>query len=144
VARENTSNWLTYIVLGWLVFYGGSPLLGDIWYSKLALALRYTNTMNEVTTAGPRPHDCDWFRSPIGDKGCSYHRELSFVTVKPNRWGGQSVSYDEEKTWTEYAKNNDGYAIYSSDGGTTWSIDSTYTGPIKPSVTVMWQKKNED
>jgi len=33
--------------------------------------------------------------------------------------------------------------LYSTDDGKTWLVNSYYSGPVKPSVTVMWQKKEE-
>ena len=106
------------------------------------VAIRYTDNMDQVTPAGDRPHDCDWFKSPIGSKECEYSREISTVQVHPNQWvEGQSISYDEGKTWTQTAKNKNGDRIISYDGGTTWSTDNYYGGPVKPSVSVRWEKK---
>ena len=60
-----------------------------------------------------------------------------------NQWGGQSISYDEGKTWTQTAKNQNGDPIVSNDGGKTWSTEYVPSS-TQPQVIVSWEKKDDD
>jgi hypothetical protein len=135
-------------VWSWAVLGGGAwlafILCSNMWFSKARLSFYYGVDYSQVTGASDKPHDCDWLKSPIGSKECSYSREVSTVQVRPNRFGYQDVSYDEGKTWTIHAMSTNGTDhLYSTDDGKTWLVDSYYSGPVKPSVTVVWLKKEE-
>src|SRR5690349_16872344 len=102
----------------WLVVAG----LVDSWHSKTRYAWWYGT---EKVTIEKKPTDCDFFRSPMGDKGCHYNRQINIVKVdNANAWSGQSISYDNGESWIHTAKNSYGMPIVSRDGGKTWSTDS--------------------
>ena len=131
--------WL--VVLIWLVLFVWLP---DGWYSKTRLSFWYGVGSDQVTI-DKEPHDCNFWHSPIGGKGCKYDRQVSTVQVKPNRWGGQSISYDEGKSWTQTGKSAEGsYPIESNDDGKTWAtLGGTIMPETKASVNVGWSKVDD-
>ena len=83
-------------VLLWLVIRGWAE---NMWNSRAVLALRYTVSTDQITT-DEEPHDCDFLRAPLGDKGCSYAREITVIKTGTNAAGEHFVTYDNGKTWT--------------------------------------------
>jgi hypothetical protein len=138
--KDEVWSWAVMLFWLWMAYI----LCMSMWFSKARLSLYYGVEYGQVTTAGDQPRDCNWLKSPLGDKGCSYSREVSTAQVRSNRFGYQDVSYDEGKTWTVHAMSTNGVDhLYSTDDGKSWLVDSYYSGPVKPSVAVTWQKKEE-
>jgi hypothetical protein len=75
----------------------------------------------------PKPYDCWFWSAPLGRKGCRYELAVTSVRVYNLSDGGQSVSYDEGKTW-DYI-----YPRYA-----------TNRPRETPSVDVGWVKKDDD
>jgi hypothetical protein len=114
----------------------------DTWHSKLRYSLQYGVSYSQVTI-GKKPTDCTFLRAPMGDKDCHYDREVSTIKVETNQWGGQSISWDDGKTWTQTATGQSGVPIKSEDNGKTWSAD--FVPPhMEPEVDVGWMKVDED
>ena len=94
-------------------------------YSSWGLALSYGVDHANVEIQ-QEPHDCDFWKAPIGEKECHYKRVISVTEIG---LAGNShepvISYDGGKTW-----NN-----YTPDPGTTVPQGATVT-----SVTVTWEK----
>jgi hypothetical protein len=129
----------------WLVVVGSLAVLGfaDMWNSKTRYALWYGVT-NDKVTLEKKPTDCNFFRSPMGDKDCHYDRQVNIIKVdNSNAWGGQSISYDNGETWVHTAKNSYGIPIVSRDGGTTWSTESV-PARTEPQIIVSWEKKDDN
>ena len=63
------------------------------WYS-----LQYSISPNTVTIA-PKPHDCDYDWSPLGNKGCHYSKHITTVRTAKTTYGAAVISYDEGQTW---------------------------------------------
>ena len=65
-----------------------NPVL-KLWYS-----VQYQVAYSNVSMPGRQPHDCDFLKAPIGDKLCSYQREVvSSVRIKkPSETKEQGVS----------------------------------------------------
>jgi hypothetical protein len=133
---------------GWLLYAGLlfaiTAWVPDMWHSKTRFVLQYSLDTYDQVTVGKKPHDCDWFKAPLGDKECEYNREIYVQEVRSNGWGGQSISRDGWKTQIDTAMSTTGEHIYSSDKGKTWTPDSSYSGPKKLSVDIYWTKKEED
>lgn len=131
----DTSTWVG-VLIAWALIAG----FPDMWHSKLRYSIQYGADYSQVTKED-KPHDCDWMKAPLGAKFCSYDIQVSTVQVKPNRWGGQSISYDEGKTWSQTAKSVEGYPIVSNDDGKTWTTAGEYArSETKPQVNVSWEK----
>jgi hypothetical protein len=132
-------SWVWLVVVAWLAVIG----FADLWNSKIRYALWYSVPTDKVTIE-KKPSDCNFFRSPMGDKACHYARQVNIVLVNnANTWGGQSISYDNGETWIRTGKNSYGTPIVSRDGGTTWSTDSV-PAHTDPGVVVSWEKKDDD
>lgn len=130
---------MVFALFLWLVV---PAFFSSIWYGKTRYVIQYGASYDQVTI-GNEPHDCTFMRSPIGGKGCHYNREVSTVRVQANRWGGQSISYDEGKTWTQTATSTNGYPIVSRDDGKTWSTDDV-PPHTEPGVFVSWVKEDDN
>jgi hypothetical protein len=82
-------------ILLWLLIRGW---IENMWNSRSALALRYSVSTNQIII-DDMPEDCDFFRAPLGVKGCSYAREIAVVKTGTNASGEHFVTYDDGKTW---------------------------------------------
>lgn len=139
--EKNTSNrwtWVWVVLAIWLV----SATAVDTWYSKTRFVLMYGVDYDQVTI-DKKPHDCDFFKAPLGSKECHYERNVQRVIVGTNRWNGQAVSNDDGKTWEQHAKNELGNPIVSEDSGRTWTVEQN-PGVVKPSVNVFWSKVEDE
>jgi hypothetical protein len=107
-----------------LVIFGLVGLVGDAWNSKFMLAARYGAPTANITIED-EPHDCDFMRAPLGEKGCSYSKRVTSSTV----------TYGHD--------TNTNRPIVSYDDGKTWSWSDGYTGLFGQSryVVVSWEKK---
>ena len=81
--------------IGWFAL---SYLLPDEW--RIKYAMRYFTSYARVTVDA-RPTGCDFFRAPIGEKGCHYEKEVSTAEWSTSTTGHSIVSNDEGKTWRE-------------------------------------------
>jgi hypothetical protein len=82
-------------------------LINTWWYS-----VKYDVTGDQVQTS-EKPTDCDWSRSPLGNKGCHYKLSVAAYNANGALIGGDyapkygrddrtkqtTVSYDNGKTW---------------------------------------------
>ncbi len=131
--------WVGWAALIWLALLVWIP---DMWYSKTRYAWWYGVRTDQVTIE-KKPTDCNFFRSPMGDKGCHYDRRINIVKADPNQWGGQSISNDSGNTWMQTAKNEYGIPLVSHDNGKTWSTDSV-PAHTEPQVIIGWDRVDED
>lgn len=97
----------------------------DLWHSKTRYAWSYDVNSDHVTI-NKRPTDCDFFRAPMGNKGCEYKRQVSSIQVRTDSSGLARGPVRE----------------VSYDGGKTWSVD-TSVPPTQPLVMISWAKIEE-
>jgi hypothetical protein len=117
--KSNRSDfgWAMVIAIWWFAFLG----LSDLWHSKMRYAWSYDVSSDQVTIE-KKPKDCNFFRAPMGEKGCHYDRQVNTVRVK-----------------TVYLDLNRGSVNYVSfDDGKTWAVDTN--PPTKPRVEVSWER----
>jgi hypothetical protein len=144
--RSNTTSrteilWIILIAL--FAWPACSAILSDIWHSDTRYVIQYGVNYDQVAR-NKKPHDCDFLHSPIGEKECHYDVEVDTVQVRPNQWGGQSISYDEGQTWIQTTSpSTDGTVIESDDNGRTWSTPYTPLH-VEPHVQISWKKVDED
>jgi hypothetical protein len=111
-------------VWGWvfgLVIWGGLIVwvfvLSDSSKNAIWYGATYRVSTDKVHTFGNKPHDCDWVRAPIGDKGCHYEADVRAYDAAGEIVGGNDVP-----------------PRYGKDGK-----------PVKPSrLEVWWRKVKED
>jgi hypothetical protein len=77
-----------------LVFMLGFGWFGWLDESELRFRLQYGD---DVSVAA-KPHDCDFFGAPLGNKYCSYEPHAQIVMYSQDK-GEAIISYDEGKTW---------------------------------------------
>ena len=70
--RDSPLHWiwvlfLLYIVFGWV---------GNAWHSKWRYALQYSMDASQITV-DDKPHVCNFFAAPIGEKYCHYDPIIS-------------------------------------------------------------------
>jgi hypothetical protein len=104
-----------------LVFFAWDLVVEPIWYSTFRYSVQYGVEYSSVTRL-KKPHKCDFFAAPIGNKHCSYEAQVSLVKTAISTEGKPIVSFDEGKTWMV----NDG------------------TPPAKPSAYITWKKVDDD
>jgi hypothetical protein len=139
-ANHTDLSGVVWVALIWLALFAWLP---DMWHSKLRYSMWYGVDYDQVTIE-KKPADCNFFHAPLGDKDCHYDPQVNVVKVdNSNAWGGQSISYDDGKTWIHTAKSQNGDRIVSNDGGKTWST-AFVPSFTKPGVVVTWGKKDED
>ncbi len=92
----------------------------DIWHSKIRYSIQYGVDYNQVTKE-EKPHDCDWFKVPIGNKGCHYDIQVSTLLTR----------VDDSDPKIKYV---------SIDAGKTWSVDDAVP-PTNAQVNISWKKK---
>ena len=115
--------------MGSLFWIGVCPLVAvfgdDVWYSKIAYELYYSVDSSKLSI-DKKPHDCDFWKAPIGQKECHYKRVVSTVEVGISTTTNKPVlAVDGGKTWSEY----------TSDPGTTVPQNRTVTN-----VSITWEK----
>lgn len=119
-----------FLVFGVILLYFLAPTdwTNSIWYG-----IEYGVDPGKVET-DPKPKDCDFRRSPLGDKGCSYQ-----AVVKASNAAGAVVGGDDAP---RYSRSTDGRPIISYDGGKTWDWYWESTVPDKKvaSVHIFWLK----
>ncbi len=76
-------------------------LPAELW-SFIPARLRYTAVYSvayQIPTSSiqvtDQPSDCDWGHAPLGDKGCSYKKQLLIVRNKNGKVMGVSVSWQK-------------------------------------------------
>lgn len=82
----------------WLIL----PLFEKAWHGKWRYALRYGVDASKVQI-NSRPHDCEFFAAPLGEKFCHYEQSASTLRWATSTIGQPIVSFDEGKTWTTFA-----------------------------------------
>jgi hypothetical protein len=114
--------WWTSLTVVALVFSVGG------WHSKLAYELYYRVGSSQLAIDN-KPHDCDFWKAPIGEKECHYKRVVSTVEI------GKDPT--------------DNKPVMSLDGGKTWSYFTPDPGTVPQNLTVTgvsvtWEKVEED
>jgi len=97
--RPKTAHTVAAGIGGVLLYMFISSLVGGMWNSRFIFSLRY-NVPSEQVTIDEKPHDCDFLHAPLGDKGCSYVRDVTVIKTGTNAAGEHFVTYDEGKTWS--------------------------------------------
>ena len=98
----------------WIAVIGG----GLWWFSDYGETLRYVYTYHvdpAKVRVNPKPHDCDYYRAPLGYKGCHYEE-----TVAAYNADGAWVGGDGAPKWGHDKVT--GKPIVSVDGGKTWEL----------------------
>jgi hypothetical protein len=92
---------------GWGELIGGGLFLFGMWAAIAYLlpdgwpvkyAVRYFTPYNHVTVEA-RPTKCDFFRTPIGGKGCHYVKTITTAEWRRSTTGNAILSSDEGATW---------------------------------------------
>jgi hypothetical protein len=112
-----TDSWwsnLGALIVIWLVIHW----VGDAWHNKLRYSIQYSVSYDQVTVAN-KPHNCEWFSAPLGDKNCHYDPQVQVI-----RTGHREGT---------------GVPIISFDNGKTWG-DNDFPKPVVPAVNVTWEK----
>ena len=86
----------------WILVILAFVFWGDIWYSKLAYAMSYNVSRGHVYIDW-KPHDCDFWKAPIGEKECHYKRVVNTVEKATSKEKLPIMSFDSGKTWVVYA-----------------------------------------
>jgi hypothetical protein len=98
-SRPKAAHTFAALTCGIFIYMIISSWATLVWDSRSVVALRY-GVPTEKVTIQEMPHDCDFWRSPLGVKGCSYVRETSVVKTGVNASGQHVVTYDDGQTWT--------------------------------------------
>jgi hypothetical protein len=83
--------------------YGCLTLLAIIiavvffWHSKWSYALYYNADSSHVSIED-KPHDCDFLKAPLGEKGCHFTRVVSTVEIATSKANLPIESFDGGKT----------------------------------------------
>lgn len=123
------------LIAGAVMFYIFAPAswTNGVWYG-----VEYGVSPSKVDTE-PKPKDCDFIHSPLGDKGCSYKAHVKAYNAADvlvageyapkyghdTKTGRPIISYDEGKTWE-------------------WYSEATVPDPKVASVKVFWLKVTTD
>jgi hypothetical protein len=123
--------WLGFLfILGLLAWF----LVPESWTNGVWYGVRYGVNYDQVHTSD-KPSDCDWSRSPLGNKGCRFKR-----IVKAYNKAGEVVGGDDAPRYS--LDDNMGKPIVSYDQGKTWAW---WPAPFTPdpkikTVEVRWIK----
>jgi len=72
---------------------------------KYYYAFRY-NIPSERVEFQNKPHDCEWVKSPLGNKYCHYDKKVVTVRWATSTAGFPIVSYDKGKTWEVFTPDS--------------------------------------
>ena len=91
--------------------------------SKVGYFLKYSTLVGwsgtwkvatyEQVKVNPRPHNCEWWTAPLGDKNCHYDPVVRSVRTSVTEKGDPLVSYDEGKT-SQLNTSNETPGVYVS------------------------------
>jgi hypothetical protein len=96
--HHSTYSSVLWLVVGYFLIGGW---ISDGWESKFRYSMYY-GTTSEHTTVNKKPHDCDFFKAPIGSKECHFDKDVTVTETKVGNDTGTGkpvVSYDGGKTW---------------------------------------------
>jgi hypothetical protein len=99
----------------WVVVF--SPTSTNITLNKLWYSASTSASWDDIHVE-PQPTDCDWGHAPIGNKACSYTKQVL----------------------EEICGSSQGKPTYSNDGGKNWAFTAD-GGACVPSTYVSWTKK---
>ena len=71
-----------------------------IWYSKLVYSLRLNVPYDNVYVA-QEPSDCQWMRSPLGNKACHFEPSIEIECKALAPHNGTIISHNNGHTWTQ-------------------------------------------
>jgi hypothetical protein len=128
---DANKNPVTEAAFGLFLIWIGVSFYGYLSRARWLNEIRYSSWYNVSTERVKQledkpPTDCDFFRAPIGFKGCTYEKTVSVekaITGNDTRTNRPIVSYDEGKTWT-------------------WNDEGTPVLPNK-TVYVTWRKVDD-
>ena len=88
--------WLLVVVLWTVAWTVGR----DIWYSRWVYSIRFNVPYDNVYVE-KEPSDCEWTRSPLGNKDCHFEAstEITCEAIAPHN--GSIISHNNGKTWTQ-------------------------------------------
>jgi len=91
---------LVWSVVALFVVFVLVPRWADsLFDSKTRYTIQYGVT-TEHAFVQPEPHDCDFVRAPLGDKGCHYDKVVTTSKCgTDNATNKPIISYDDGKTW---------------------------------------------
>jgi diadenosine tetraphosphatase ApaH/serine/threonine PP2A family protein phosphatase len=119
---------LYLLCAAWFGIAGWDYLSHARWLNKLRYSAYYGVNTTDVNQGEDKPpSDCDFFRAPIGLKGCHYDKTVTYahvITSHDTATNRPIVSFDEGKTWS-------------------WN-DGDYPTSSSKSVYIYWQKIDED
>lgn len=101
---SSSDQWgcLFWLLAGAAAVWFCGAIWGDLWYSKLAYELYYSIDSSHLTIE-KEPHDCDFWKAPIGKKECDYRRVVSTVEIGISTTTNRPVqSWDGGKTWSDF------------------------------------------
>jgi hypothetical protein len=102
------------VVVGVLALLAGLLYLyswmtdGTIWY-----AFHYDANLNQVNRTD-KPHDCEWFTAPLGNKNCHYEAKVAVTKTGRDKDGKTVRSYDGGKTWAYPVEGFQGWAVINA------------------------------
>ena len=114
--------WVPGTIIGFFVLLAIFDFLDSRTFLRIRYSLRYGAAFANVQV-DKKPHDCDFFHAPIGDKDCHYDKDVSV---------------------TRYGHNAAGVAVVSYDNGKTWSAADFAIPEYSPQVDVGWHKADGD
>jgi hypothetical protein len=117
------TGWLVTVLLLWFAF--------DPWHSKLRYSLQYRVAYGDVTKAN-EPHDCDFFKAPIGNKECHFEIQVGTVRAASDTNGKPILSIDEGVTW-----------FYQHDPDTPYTGAPVGTAHVT-TVNLTWEKIKDE
>jgi hypothetical protein len=74
---------LIVVAVGITFFSLVAYLIAPVWTQCEWYALKY-NTVKEAVHVSSKPHDCDFFRAPLGVKSCHYKKEIQVEPWHPD------------------------------------------------------------
>jgi len=130
MAEQKTSNsslvGFGILVLLTAMFYLYSWITdGKVWY-----AFQYSANLNQVDRPN-KPHDCEWFSAPLGNKNCHYEATAIVYKSGTDKDGKPVRSYDAGKTWTYLVE---GWDVIHAAAPANAKTDS---------VSIVWEKHED-
>jgi hypothetical protein len=114
------------------------------WNSKARFAFQYGANFSDINKQD-KPHDCDWFKSPIGDKECHFDTEVQTTKVRTaldQTTGHPIISYDDGP-WTWDLSSSSYQSTVTETPAPGVLSPGPYAVKTKKVVYVGWKKIEE-